>query len=78
VDRRETYLIVLRSELSNIPAVIRLRQVLKSLLRTHGFRCTKVEEITENLTDDTPPEPPPLGRKLAGGLGRAGSGGSGC
>lgn len=29
-----------------VPPVVRMRRILKSLLRTYGFRCTKVEEIT--------------------------------
>ncbi|MEM8873835.1 MAG: hypothetical protein AAGD32_06200 [Planctomycetota bacterium] len=37
----------------NTPAAIRLRQVLKRLLRTYGYRCTSAEPI-DPPTDNEP------------------------
>jgi hypothetical protein len=32
-----------------VPPIVRLRQVLKSLLRAHNFRCTSCRDVTPKL-----------------------------
>jgi len=44
---RETadYRITLRGQSSDLPAIVRLRQLLKVALRSYRFKCTAVEQI---------------------------------
>jgi hypothetical protein len=51
-----------------VPPVVRLRQVLKGLLRTHNFRCTSCRDVTPRPPDATPHAAP----AAAGGPGAAG------
>lgn len=37
--------ITLHGQDSDLPAIVRLRQLLKTALRSYGFRCTGLEEI---------------------------------
>ncbi|MGE0375495.1 MAG: hypothetical protein AB7I48_23790 [Planctomycetaceae bacterium] len=41
----ERYRLELVAQPHRVPAVVRLRRLLKRLLRTHGFKCTRVERI---------------------------------
>jgi hypothetical protein len=57
------YRITLHAQAGDLPAIVRLRQLLKVALRAYGFRCVALEEIhavpivtwtdaTERLTAD--------------------------
>jgi hypothetical protein len=37
--------VTLHAQTSDLPAIVRLRQLLKVALRGYGFRCTGLEEI---------------------------------
>jgi hypothetical protein len=49
---REVYSLVLRAEAHDVPAIIRLRALLKRALRDYGLRCVRVGE-----SKDTPVDP---------------------
>ncbi len=44
MDGRPHYQLILRSSASKVPAIVRLRKVLKELAR-YGFTCTKAVEV---------------------------------
>lgn len=51
--------ITLRASESDLPAIVRLRQLLKVALRGFGFRCTDLEQVldvplVERIDDDEP------------------------
>jgi hypothetical protein len=48
------YRLTLRPLASDVPAVIRLRSVLKRLLRTYQFRAVVVEEVRAEADADVP------------------------
>jgi hypothetical protein len=68
MDRPQVFLFVVRALPSDVPVANRLRAALKNMLRAHGLRCLRLEDITEDAADDDPPRPR---RPLAGGLGPA-------
>jgi hypothetical protein len=37
--------LTLHAQASDLPAIVRLRQLLKMALRAYGFKCTGLEEI---------------------------------
>jgi hypothetical protein len=37
--------LTLRAERQDVPAIVRLRRLLKALLRGYGFRCVRIEEM---------------------------------
>lgn len=45
------YRITLHAQTSDLPAIVRLRQLLKLALRAYRFRCTGLEEIHEVPVD---------------------------
>ncbi len=57
IRSRPTYRITLEAELRSVPEMVRLRRLLKTALRSLGFRCLRVEEITANA--DRPAESSP-------------------
>jgi hypothetical protein len=68
----ERYLLVLRAEPGEVPAIHRLRAALKHLLRTHGLRAERVEDVTDDpLPGDEAPSVPSYGRTLATGTRRS-------
>jgi hypothetical protein len=38
----QTFTLTLRSERSEVPVFVRLKMALKTLLRSYGFRCTRI------------------------------------
>jgi hypothetical protein len=50
-ERITRYRLVIRSEPSSVPEVVRLRRLLKVLLRCLCFRCEEVTEIPAHETD---------------------------
>jgi hypothetical protein len=57
VRSRRTYRLILEAELQSIPEIVRLRSLIKLALRSFGFHCIRLEEITLNA--DALAESPP-------------------
>ncbi len=49
----EKYTLTIESTPDNVPAINRLRRLLKALIRAYGFRCLEVVEVK-------PAEPVPV------------------
>ncbi len=48
MKQRERFLLVVEADPTSIPAVARLKQLLKSLLRRGDFRCRSILPAKEN------------------------------
>jgi hypothetical protein len=48
------YRLTLRSERSNIPAICRLRRLIKAMLRGYGFRVVLAEELEPESPKPSP------------------------
>lgn len=52
------YLLILRALPADVPAVIRLRRLLKSLLRRYQFRCLRAVEVAADQGADQATDAP--------------------
>jgi len=65
MSHRQTYSLVIRDTGSppDVPGIVRLRRLLKSMLRTFGYRCTSIGPSTDSNRLEPQPShnPPPTG-----------------
>ena len=47
----EVFVITLRAEMHDVPAIIRLRAALKRLLRDYGLKCVSLTETPARAVD---------------------------
>ncbi len=48
---RRKYRLIVQAEHHTVPPIIRIRHVLKRLLRSFGFRCLEIVDITHGELD---------------------------
>ena len=51
------YTLTLEAQPSKVPATVRLRRLLKTMLRSYGFRCTAIRETESDDGRRDPPNP---------------------
>jgi hypothetical protein len=57
IDPRPTFRLVVKAEPSTVPAILRLRRLLKALLRAYGFWAVEVSQLPESRPDGGPAAP---------------------